>query len=287
MCGPRGRDDRSHGGHHEPGVRTPERFGPAGGGHRELERRDRPAGPYDAGQFVERRAGVVHVAEQVRERERIERPVAERQPLRVREHAATGVRAEHLLAGVQRRDAVPAGRERARDQPRAARDVEDRRAGGRAHPVDEEPTPARVLSERQHRAHPLVLRRDASEQAPCVPRARRVRHAISSATRPGRSASESEDGVGRALRQILVPELAGPHQHAHQSRRLARPRCRSRRRRRPSPRARPGSPARRGRRFEVRERRLAADRGGGPGRLLETGEERAASRAPSPRAVFQ
>src|SRR5581483_8267971 len=83
--------------------------------HAELEARDRAAGPHHARQLAQRRRGVVDVAEEVREGERVELAVLERQrarvafaqadlPRRPRERRAPPPLVEHLRRPVDADD---------------------------------------------------------------------------------------------------------------------------------------------------------------------------------------
>ena len=62
-------------------VQLPERP-PDAARHAELEHRDRPAGPHDAHELAQRRSGVVDVAQEIGEGQRVELRVVERQRLR-------------------------------------------------------------------------------------------------------------------------------------------------------------------------------------------------------------
>ncbi len=170
---PRQREDPAH-------VELP---GPAPEAVREaeLEPGDRPARPYDAGELVQRRARVVDVAEQVREREGVEGLVAERQPLRLAldqsdPRTEAGPRdalvrdGEHLGALVEADDgAARPAHELDRHRRRSGRDVEHRFAGGDVRSSDEKAAPARILAEREEAGIPVVGRWERCEEAARMP----------------------------------------------------------------------------------------------------------------------
>ena len=66
---------------HDPYVELPQSAQRARRRDAELQQRHRPAGPNDAGQLTKGRRGVVDVAEQVRDGQRVERGIGERQCL--------------------------------------------------------------------------------------------------------------------------------------------------------------------------------------------------------------
>ena len=77
---PARRDDGSRRRQPDSHVELPERP-PDAARQAELEHRHRPAGPHDAGELAQRRGHVVDVAQEIRERERVELRVGERQLL--------------------------------------------------------------------------------------------------------------------------------------------------------------------------------------------------------------
>ena len=111
----------------------------------ELEHRDRAAGPDDARQLAQGRGGVVDVAQEVGERQRVEGAVVEREAVgaaldephllrRRRELHAPARDLEHLRALVEPDDgAALLPHELERDGRSACRDVED---GARGRRVD-------------------------------------------------------------------------------------------------------------------------------------------------------
>ena len=137
---PARRDDAPGGGQADADVELPERP-PEPARHGELEHRDRPAGPHDARELAQRRRGIVDVAQEIGERERVELAVVERQLLGAalaqldarREAGALDARAagrEHLGALVDARRRVQSGCARASSIATAAvprRDVEHAR----------------------------------------------------------------------------------------------------------------------------------------------------------------
>jgi hypothetical protein len=155
---PAGRDHRTGERQANAHVQLPQ-GPPHTAGHRELEHRHRAAGPDDASELAQRRRGIVDVAKEIREGERIEFRVLERERLGVpfaqldssaepgaRDTLAAG--GEHLRALVDADDGARGRRAREldRDGGGSGGDVGDaRRFGGNAR--DEEPPPARVLPE--------------------------------------------------------------------------------------------------------------------------------------------
>ena len=141
--------------------RLPRRPGDAAGGRTRASRSSLPAG-----RLVPARRGrprVVHVAEEVREREPVERRVVERQPLGLALDEldsvaeAGGVDAppslhEHLAALIDPDDAAPrTARQLDRDRRGPGRHVQHRVVRPDLHPRDEEAAPARVLVRRRGR----------------------------------------------------------------------------------------------------------------------------------------
>ena len=168
-------DQASCAGQADAHPRFPERP-PDAARHTELETRDRAAGLHDARELAQRRRWILDVAEQVRECERVELSVLERQRARIallQSHLAcrSGQRdaapalVEHLGALVDADDeAVLLAHQLTRDSGRACRDVEHRVRRRGVDPRDEEPAPARVLAERQHRAPAFVGRAKRREE---------------------------------------------------------------------------------------------------------------------------
>ena len=122
--------------------------------HAELERRDDATRANDADELRERRTGVLDVAEEVGERQVVEARSIERQAVGGGLHeldltSESPPRArEHLRALVDPGDAMPSATELGGDEPCSGRDVEHMSAAGRE-AGDEEPSPARVLAERE------------------------------------------------------------------------------------------------------------------------------------------
>ena len=125
---------------------------------------------------MQRRRHVVDVAEEIREGERVELPVGERQLLgpplaQLDPIAQPGVRdpftssREHLraLVDADHRAARLRPRELDRDRRRPARNVEHALRVGRD-PRDEERSPPRVLPEREEAGVAVVRRAERSEQ---------------------------------------------------------------------------------------------------------------------------
>jgi hypothetical protein len=141
----------------------------------ELERCDDSTPSRHASEFAEGRAGIVHVAKEVRDSEVVEGRVRERHGLGRRLHEFDpGAEplprsAEHLCALVDSRDAVSPAQELGCDEAGAGRGVEHvavvaRQAG------DEELAPERVLPERQDGADAVVGGAERREELPGVDR---------------------------------------------------------------------------------------------------------------------
>jgi hypothetical protein len=136
-----------------------------------LEHRDAAAGPHDPCQLLHRRRRIIHVAQQVGERQSSERGVVEGQllgacfdELDFRVHPRLG-HGEHLAALVDAHDRAPeTAPELADDGARAAGDVEHPvcRAGLDAR--DEESPPPRVLTEREQPGVAVVRIRERCEE---------------------------------------------------------------------------------------------------------------------------
>ena len=173
---PAGRDDGAGRGQPDAHVELPERA-PDAAREPELQHRNRPAGPDDARELAQRRGHVVDVAEEVREGERVELPVGERQRLgaplaQLDPVAQPGVpRSAHVpAASISGLWSTPitaragsALRELDRHRRRSARDVEHAPRVGRD-PRDEKRAPARVLPEREEAGVAVVRRAERREQ---------------------------------------------------------------------------------------------------------------------------
>jgi hypothetical protein len=160
-------DQHPGGGQADPHPELPRRTGDASR-EAELEHRDRPSRPDDACQLTEGRQRVSHVAEQVREREPVERTVVERQPLGLALDELDPVAqgggldappslGEHLPALVEPDDAATrAARELDRHGSRPGCHVQHPVDRSDVHPGDEEAAPARILSEGEEGRVPVV-----------------------------------------------------------------------------------------------------------------------------------
>jgi menaquinone-9 beta-reductase len=148
------------------------------GRHRELEVGYTSAGPHDPRQLPDRRAGVSDVAQQVRERQRIERGVSERQLLTTSEQqpdaiilAALGdplaTAAQHLLGEVDcgdRRARTLAEHEGHAGRPGGYVEHLPRRWVHRDDSIDHGGPPAAILAERKHLSQRVVPAGQAVEQ---------------------------------------------------------------------------------------------------------------------------
>jgi hypothetical protein len=173
---PAGRDKPPCEGEPDPYVELPERT-PEPAREPELERRDSPAGPDDARQLAQCRRGLLDVAEEVREREPVERAVLERKLVRAALDEPDPFRqpscfdlpvacGQHLGALVEADDpAACLPDELDRDGCRPRRHVEHFVAGPGLDPRDEEAAPAWVLAEREQTA-PAVVRRPERREEP-------------------------------------------------------------------------------------------------------------------------
>ena len=137
--------------------------------HAELERRDQSSWAHRPRELRERRARIVDVAKEVREREVVEGAVGERERLGRGLDELDAIPqpssrdGEHPWALVEPGDVESTTHELGGDEPRARCDVEDvpavpRQAG------DEEAAPERVLAEREHGADAVVRRSERGEQ---------------------------------------------------------------------------------------------------------------------------
>jgi hypothetical protein len=167
---PAGRDDSSGRGQDGADVHVPERP-PNPRGDCELETRDRAAGPNDARELPQRCARIVDVAKQVRERERIERGIVERQALGARLDQLHGDwqvfarNREHLRALIDADDdAALLPEQLSSNRPRAGGDVQHLLARPGLDPGDEEPAPTRILAEREYACIALVGGAERSEE---------------------------------------------------------------------------------------------------------------------------
>ncbi len=167
----------------DPDVELPGRPGETSR-QTELEHRDRAAGSHDAGELAHRRSGVVDIAEQIREGERVEGCVLEREPLggaldefdpvleaRRLDPPAAGL--EHVGALVESDDvaAGPAG-ELDRNGGSPGRHVEHGVLWADLHPRDQEAAPVRILAEGEQPGVSVVGRSERCEQLEGVHRAR-------------------------------------------------------------------------------------------------------------------
>ena len=134
----------------------------------ELESCHDARGSHDTCELDERRLRVVDVAEEIRERQVIERAVLERERVcrRLDELDALAEAAtcdgEHLRALVQPGHVESTPQELGRDESGARGDVQHVPAGWE--PGHEEATPARILAERENRAYAVVRRPQGSEE---------------------------------------------------------------------------------------------------------------------------
>ena len=165
-------EHEARGGEHAAGVQPPRRAPPWARWHRELDARDRPTASHDACELSDGRRRVRDVAQQVGEREGVERRVGERQLLAAPEHEPDAIGEaggrdgplappEHALGQVDADDRRRRARgQGAGDRARSARDVEDpaRRRGDDV--SDGLVVPATVLSEREQLCEAVVPRDD-------------------------------------------------------------------------------------------------------------------------------
>ena len=144
-------------------------------GNAELEGRDYPARAHDARELRHRRTRVAHVPKEVGDGQVVEGGVLEGQVLRGRLDQRDGLAepaaclGQHLGAAIDSRDLVPVADELGGDQPRSRRDVEH--VAARWDARDEEPSPARILAERERGADAVVGRPERREQLLGVDRA--------------------------------------------------------------------------------------------------------------------
>ena len=141
---------------------------------RELEPGDRAAGTDDPRELVQRDGGIVHVAEEIGEREGIERRVGKRQLLRASLDERDACRhappclGQHLRALVETDHGatrLPDSSSR-RDRSRSRRDVQHGLPRAHVDARDEEAAPARILAEGQQRRIAVVRRPERGEQRP-------------------------------------------------------------------------------------------------------------------------
>ena len=136
-----------------------------------------PPGLTTPGELAHGRGGVVHVAPEVPDRERVEFAIRERQPLRLGTHDLHGpdqsliarqlaARAsQHLLALIDCDDAAAIAADDLRGhQACTGRDVDHTRGRLHVKRPDHRSAPATVLTEAQERAHPVVVRGKAGEE---------------------------------------------------------------------------------------------------------------------------
>ena len=185
----------------------------------ELESGNRPAGPDHAGQLGEGRRGIVDVAEEVRERERVER--------RVREGKVIGVAVDELDLG---RDSLARHREHLhalveahhaatlpayeldRDRAGARGDVEHGVARRCGDAPDEEAPPAAVLAEREQPRIAVVRRSQRREQADRVPPSLGEPDHAPRVAAPGTSASSAgcEPSHAGVLSRVRITNTNAP-----------------------------------------------------------------------------
>src|SRR5262249_53529224 len=137
----------------------------------ELEARNRPAGPHDPRELAKGGGGILDVAQEVRERERVELAVAEGKLVGARlDELGSAARApprlgEHAGALVDADDRAAVARDQCtRHEPGAGGDIEDAALRARVDPRDEEAPPPRVLAEGENRGAALVRGAERSEQ---------------------------------------------------------------------------------------------------------------------------
>src|SRR2546430_13579782 len=223
---PAGRDDPSRRRKHGTDVGAPERP-PESGRNGELEARDRAAGADDARELRQGRARIVDVAEQVGDRERVERGVLERQVLGARLdqlYRCGQVLArdrEHLRALVDADDrAAVLAEQLPCDRARAGRDVENFVARACLDPRDEKPAPLRVLSERKQPGVALVGGAERGEELERAARPGRGGHGSTKASlamptggrggSAGGAGSARAAGVGRGAGPLRARLFLGP-----------------------------------------------------------------------------
>lgn len=126
-----------------------------------VETGDHGSGPYDAGELMQGRAGIVDIPEEIRKCERVEGRVGKGKLLGpafaqldeaglTRRRDAAPARGKHLRALIESDDsAAVRAHELERNGAGAARDVEHLFVGAGLDPRDEEPPPAPVLTERE------------------------------------------------------------------------------------------------------------------------------------------
>ena len=188
---PAGRDEPARDREPDPHIQLPERT-PEASREPELERRDCPAGPDDTRELAERSRGLLDVAEEVREREPVERAVLKRQlhrasldepdPFRQPRYLdPTAANVQHLGALVEADDlAARLPRELDCDGRRSSRHVEHLVAGPGLDSRDEEAAPARILPEREQTAPAVVCRPERREELSRSPRPLREGHGAES-----------------------------------------------------------------------------------------------------------
>ena len=173
------RDERARGGQADAHVRLPQRA-PGPVRDPELQHRDDAAGPNGSRQLPQRRGGIVDVAQEIGERDRIELPVGARQrlraPLAELDSAAELCTLDAFAADGQHLDALVDADDRPRRRRQGELDRDGARAGGhvqhalriRGHARDEEPAPARVLSERERTRVAVVRRAERCKEPACL-----------------------------------------------------------------------------------------------------------------------
>ena len=151
--------------------------------HAELQRGDPAARAQHARELAHRRGRILHVAQQVRERERVEARVGEGQRLGLRLHELDARARTPRSARARPRASRRSGR-RPRPSTRSARAARPppcpcrsrrraRAAAARRDRVDERAAPARVLPEAERRRQRVVAARQPAEQLERLALARR------------------------------------------------------------------------------------------------------------------
>ena len=139
-----------------------------------------PPGPHDAGELAQRRGRIVDVAQEVRERQRVELAVGERQRLRASldelDPAEPVPHARAPCASISALWSTPTTAAAARTSARATAAVPVATSSARRRPGDagdEERAPARVLAVREQRRVAVVGRAERREQLPSAAAASR------------------------------------------------------------------------------------------------------------------
>ncbi len=171
------RDQAAENRHEAARVDAPERTSQGVRRQHELERCDAAAGPDDARELCEGGPGIVHIAEQVGERQVVELALVEGQRLGLAANEPDppsqpwiGIELrlsarEHLRALVEANDRAPiAPHESGGHHSRACRDVQHPVIRERPDPAHHRAAPARVLAEAEQGPREVVSPRQAREQ---------------------------------------------------------------------------------------------------------------------------